>query len=42
MTTGRWETMFDGPSDGDSARLLGSGLALQADIPFTDQTRPAG
>ena len=42
MPTGRWATMFDGPSDGDSVRLLGSWLALQADIPFTDQTRPAG
>jgi len=42
MPTGRWETMFDGPSDGDSVELLGSWLALQADIPFKDQTRPAG
>jgi len=41
MPTGRWETMFDGPSDDDSVRSLGSWLALRADIPFTDQTKPA-
>jgi len=39
--TGRWETLFDGPDD-DSVRSLGAWLAAQADIPFTDHTRPPG
>lgn len=39
--TGRRETLFDGSDDDDSVRSLGAWLALQADIPFTDDTRPA-
>ena len=38
--TGHWQTMFDGPADGDSVRSLGAWLALHADIPFTGHTRP--
>jgi hypothetical protein len=39
MAGGRRQTMFDGSCDDGSVQALGSWLAVQADIPFTDHTR---
>lgn len=39
MAGGRRQTMYDGSRDDGSVQALGTWLATQADIPFTDPTQ---